>query len=110
VKQFGIENTFILSAGWGLIDATFLTPAYDITFSAKADNFVRRRKRDAFYDLCLLPACHHSGAGGVLRQQRVCATLHRPNRRSKGREDRVLQFRDSAFRAWMQAGQVRDPN
>jgi hypothetical protein len=55
VKQFGIENTFILSAGWGLIDAAFLTPAYDITFSAQADNFVRR-KRDAFCDLSLIPA------------------------------------------------------
>jgi hypothetical protein len=56
VKQFGVENTYILSAGWGLIDAAFLTPAYDITFSAQADNFVRRRKQDAFCDLCLLPA------------------------------------------------------
>jgi hypothetical protein len=56
VKQFGIENTYILSAGWGLIDAAFLTPAYDITFSAQADNFVRRRKRDAFCDLSLIPA------------------------------------------------------
>jgi hypothetical protein len=56
VKKFGVENTYILSAGWGLIDAPFLTPGYDITFSAKADNFVRRRKRDVFNDLCLLPA------------------------------------------------------
>ena len=31
-------------------------PAYDITFSAQADKFVRRRKRDAFSDLSLLPA------------------------------------------------------
>jgi hypothetical protein len=56
VKQFGVGNTYILSAGWGLINAAFLTPAYDITFSAQADNFVRRRKRDAFCDLSLLPA------------------------------------------------------
>ena len=56
VKQFGVENTYILSAGWGLINAAFLTPAYDITFSAQADDFVRRRKRDVFCDLCLLPA------------------------------------------------------
>lgn len=56
VKQFGLGNTYILSAGWGLIDAAFLTPAYDITFSAQADNFVRRRKRDAFCDLSLIPA------------------------------------------------------
>jgi hypothetical protein len=26
VKQFGVQNTYILSAGWGLIDAAFLTP------------------------------------------------------------------------------------
>jgi hypothetical protein len=56
VKQFGIEKTYILSAGWGLIDAAFLTPAYDITFSTKADNFVRRRKRDPFCDVSLVPA------------------------------------------------------
>jgi len=55
VKQFGEGNTYILSAGWGLINAAFLTPAYDITFNAQADNFVRRRKRDAFCDLSLLP-------------------------------------------------------
>jgi hypothetical protein len=55
VKQCGIENTYILSAGWGLIDAAFLTPAYDITFSSKADKIVRRLKRDTFCDLSLLP-------------------------------------------------------
>jgi hypothetical protein len=54
VKQFGVEKTYILSAGWGLINAAFLTPAYDITFSTKANNFVRRRKRDAFCDFSLL--------------------------------------------------------
>lgn len=55
-KQLGVEKTYILSAGWGLIGAAFLTPAYDITFSAQADKFVRRRKRDTFCDLALLPA------------------------------------------------------
>ena len=29
----GIDNVYILSAGWGLISAAFLTPYYDITFS-----------------------------------------------------------------------------
>jgi hypothetical protein len=56
VKQCGVENTYILSGGWGLIDAAFLTPAYDITFSAQADNFIRRLKRDTFCDLSLIPA------------------------------------------------------
>jgi hypothetical protein len=33
VDCFGIDKTFILSAGWGLIRASFLTPWYDITFT-----------------------------------------------------------------------------
>jgi len=33
VAEFGIENVFILSAGWGLIRADYLTPIYDITVS-----------------------------------------------------------------------------
>jgi len=32
VDHFGVSNVFILSAGWGLISADFLTPKYDITF------------------------------------------------------------------------------
>jgi hypothetical protein len=56
VKRFGLGSTYILSAGWGLIHAAFLTPAYDITFSAQADKLARRRERDLFYDLSLLPA------------------------------------------------------
>jgi hypothetical protein len=55
VEQYDVENTHILSAGWGLIDAAFLTPAYDIAFSAQADKFVRRLKRDTFCDLTLVP-------------------------------------------------------
>jgi hypothetical protein len=55
VKHFGLGSTYIISAGWGLIDAAFLTPAYDITFSAGADKLVHRGKRDAFNDLSLLP-------------------------------------------------------
>jgi hypothetical protein len=56
VKQFGIGNTYILSAGWGLIEAAFLTPTYNITFSSQADRAVRRRKRDVFCDFSRLPA------------------------------------------------------
>jgi len=33
------SDLFILSAGWGLIRADFLTPAYDITFSTQAAPF-----------------------------------------------------------------------
>jgi hypothetical protein len=56
VTRFGVGSTYILSAGWGLIDAAFLTPAYDITFSAHGDRIVRRRRQDTFRDFSLLPA------------------------------------------------------
>lgn len=55
VNKFGIDRVFILSAGWGLIAANFLTPDYDITFSNSASDFVRRSSTDSFFDLCLLP-------------------------------------------------------
>ncbi len=51
---FGTSHLYILSAGWGLIEAEFLTPMYDITFSAKADDYKRRRKHDRYADLCRL--------------------------------------------------------
>ncbi|WP_202961151.1 hypothetical protein [Candidatus Symbiobacter mobilis] len=40
---------FILSAGWGLISANYLTPDYDITFSANADPYIRRGNQDKKY-------------------------------------------------------------
>jgi hypothetical protein len=51
------EKLFILSAGWGLIPSTFLTPLYDITFSAAANvrRWKRRRKGHRYNDLSLLP-------------------------------------------------------
>lgn len=55
VKVFGIQNIFILSAGWGLIPAAFLTPNYDITFSAEADTYKRRRRQDLYKDLAIFP-------------------------------------------------------
>jgi hypothetical protein len=53
--KVGIEKFYILSAGWGLIAGSFLTPYYDITFTAQADAYKRRRKRDAYRDFCMLP-------------------------------------------------------
>jgi hypothetical protein len=56
VEKFGIENIFILSAGWGLISADFLTPEYDITFS-NAKNVhpsSKRKKEMTFQDFCHL--------------------------------------------------------
>lgn len=57
VQKFGNAQVFILSAGWGLIPADFLTPDYDITFS-QAKNVAahcRRKKSDNYTDTCLLP-------------------------------------------------------
>jgi hypothetical protein len=59
VERFGLENTYILSAGWGLINAGFLTPYYDITFSQSAESYKRRKKTDSYRDLCLFSADAH---------------------------------------------------
>jgi hypothetical protein len=53
--KVGIGKFYILSAGWGLIAGSFLTPYYDITFTAQAEAYKRRRKRDAYRDFCMLP-------------------------------------------------------
>jgi hypothetical protein len=50
VRRFGIENIFILSAGWGLVRADYLLPDYDVTFSAQADAYKRRRVKDHYAD------------------------------------------------------------
>ena len=55
-KRYGKQRLYILSAGWGLIAADFLTPAYDITFSGSADVFKRRQKKDRYNDLRMLSA------------------------------------------------------
>ena len=56
VKAYGPDRVYILSAGWGLINADFLTPAYDITFAASGERGIRRNKSARFFkDLCLLP-------------------------------------------------------
>jgi hypothetical protein len=54
VDQFGVEKVYILSAGWGLIGAGFLTPFYDITFSQSAESYKRRRKTDLYEDFGML--------------------------------------------------------
>ena len=55
VNQLGKDKVFILSAGWGLIPASFLMPDYDITFSGNAEAYKRRRKRDRYADFSMLP-------------------------------------------------------
>lgn len=58
VHTLGVEDVYILSAGWGLIRSDFLTPYYDITFSPTARGtgaYKRRRKGDRYNDCCMLP-------------------------------------------------------
>ena len=54
-ERYGVDRLYILSAGWGLLSSDFLTPKYDITFSAQADAYKRRRKKDRYNDLRMLP-------------------------------------------------------
>ena len=51
-KKFGMENVFILSAGWGLVSADFRLPQYDITFKKLKGNDAHktRGKKDAYQD------------------------------------------------------------
>ena len=55
VAKYGADNIFILSAGWGLINADYLTPKYDITFSSSLDKYKKRNKSDKYDDFCFLP-------------------------------------------------------
>lgn len=50
VERYGWSEVFILSAGWGLIRADYLIPAYDITFSSQAGLCNRRRPSDVYQD------------------------------------------------------------
>lgn len=54
-QRFGMDTIFILSAGWGIIPAKFLTPAYDISFSSGVDPFKRRGKDALYHDFNMLP-------------------------------------------------------
>ena len=55
VEAYGLENVFILSAGWGLVTAGFLLPDYDITFASGAEAYKRRRARDHYEDFAMRP-------------------------------------------------------
>ena len=51
VSRFGYKNVFILSAGWGLTRSDFLLPHYDITFSRRAkEAYKKRKKTDTYSD------------------------------------------------------------
>ncbi len=55
VDTFGAERVFILSAGWGLVNANTLLPDYNITFSNQAQKAYKRHKREHYYDINELP-------------------------------------------------------
>lgn len=55
-ERFGVERTYILSAGWGLIRSDFLIPSYDITLSGLTDPWKRRRIKDVYRDFAMMPA------------------------------------------------------
>ena len=56
-EHCGLDRLYILSAGWGLIPADFLTPNYDSTFSTaqNVQRFKRRRRHDSYSDFRMLP-------------------------------------------------------
>jgi hypothetical protein len=53
LDHVGVENLFILSAGWGLVRADFLLARYDITF-ARAEAWKWRGAEDEFHDYAQL--------------------------------------------------------
>ena len=57
--KVGIENLYILSAGWGLVRSTFLLPMYDITFSSSGPPCTRRAPGARYLDFRHLSA--HGG-------------------------------------------------
>ena len=54
-SRYGVQNVYILSAGWGLMRADFLTPSYNITFSPSAEKFALRQSSDEYNDWNELP-------------------------------------------------------
>lgn len=46
VERYGLAGFYILSAGWGILRADFLTPNYDITFGFHPGDHRHRRLKD----------------------------------------------------------------
>ena len=69
----GLDRLYILSAGWGLIPADFLTPNYDITFSAtqNVQEFKRRRRNDSLFDAGYVTVTpdHHFEVSGRIKEE-----------------------------------------
>jgi hypothetical protein len=65
VDALGETQVYILSAGWGLIPATFLTPDYDITFQMQAEPYMRRGGQDRYRDFRMLALAESSDVAFV---------------------------------------------
>ena len=93
-ERFAPDRMYVLSAGWGLIRADYLTPKYDITFSKarNVDPFKCRGHRESYEDFCLpscsrrsssakrggaLPACSGPVPGPAPRPQAISSTPRR---------------------------------
>ena len=112
VEALGVDNVFILSAGWGLVPADYLLPLYDITFSSNASAYKRRRSRDKHYrDYSMLPqdtAKHVFFFGSKDYLALFCARTAKIRRRtvfvrSKGlpRIDcRIVRYETTNMRTW----------
>ena len=51
-QQYGLNRLYILSAGWGLVRASFLLPDYNITFAPvkPSERWKKRGKKDYYKD------------------------------------------------------------
>ena len=73
LSVFGEKRLYILSAGWGLVRASYHLPDYDITFRnmAKEEKYKQRRQMDPYLDfnhllddygaMCEIPICFFGG-------------------------------------------------
>ncbi len=54
VAAYGVDDVFILSAGWGLVRADYFLPNYDITFAKlkPEKRYKHRRPDDIYNDFC----------------------------------------------------------
>ena len=81
------DNLFIFSAGWGIVEASFKLPNYDISFSKSSDNCTRRLQEQVFEDFNALYGIHPDedilfiGGRDYLDPFFIDMTKHLPNRK-----------------------------
>jgi hypothetical protein len=107
VDRFGVEKVYILSAGWGLIRADFLTPYYDITFSQQAERWKRRRKADRYEDFRMLSddAADDIACVGGKDYLKLFGAL---TETSQDQEESVLQLRSGPEGRRLHVREIRD--